>query len=170
MSASNFLAVDTAANYKDIYCNNLASLALSTGTVIASGTVQAAQVNSTDMAVQNHIALSTIIPLSLTWAGADQTGISCTKPTGHVLVQFSGTPLVAGAIARFELTNANFGQTNGGSIVSKGPFAGAGESLTARLIDVCVSFRAPGALTIAIINNATAGSFAGNVEFDFVQL
>lgn len=169
MSASNFLAVDTAANYKDIYCNNLASVALSTGTIIASGTVQAAQVNSTDMQVLNHLQIAPIAPLSLTWAGVDQTGIACTKPSGHVLISFSGTPLGIGAIARFQLTNANFGLSNGGSIVSKGPFAGAGESLTARLIDVCVSFRSAGTLTIAVINNSTSATFAGNLEFDFIQ-
>jgi hypothetical protein len=134
-----------------------------------SGTITAGAVNATNMQVLNHLQVAPIVPLSLTWAGVDQTGIVCTKPNGHVLVQFAGTPLGIGAIARFELTNANFGLSNGGSLVSKGPFAGAGESLTARLIDVCVSFRAPGALTVAIINNNPSGTFAGNVEFDFCQ-
>jgi hypothetical protein len=169
MSASNFLAVDTSATYKDIYCNSLATQAVTTGTVTASGTITAAQVNSTDMQVLNHLQIAPIVPLSLTWAGSDQTGIVCSRPSGHVLVQFSGTPLGIGAIARFQLTNAKFGLSNGGSIVSKGPFISVGESLTARLIDVCVSFRAPGALTIAIINNNPSATFAGNVEFDFIQ-
>lgn len=168
MSASNFLAVDTSASYKDVYCNNLATKAVSTGTIIATGTVQTSQLNTTDAQVLNHLQIAPIAPLSLTWAGTDQTGIACSKPSGHVLVSFSGTPLGIGAIARFQLTNANFGLSNGGSIVSKGPFLGSGESLTARLIDVCASFRSAGTLTIAIINNG-AGTFAGNVEFDFIQ-
>ncbi len=159
MSVSNILAFDTFANYKDVYANFVESESMLTDTAVVSGTLQ----------VSNNIMYSTIVPLSLTWAGVDQTGIAVTKPNGHILVQFAGTPLAAGAIARFQLVNANLGQTFGGSLVSKGPFAGAGESLTARLIDVCASFRQAGALTIAIINNGAA-SFAGNVEFDYCQL
>lgn len=158
MSVSNILAVDTFANYKDIYANFLETEAISTDSAVISGNLQ----------VLNHIQLATITPLSLTWAGADQNGIVCSKPNGHVLVQFGGTPLGIGAIARFQLTNSQFGQTFGGTLVSKGPFAGAGESLTARLIDVCVSFRVPGAITVAIINNGV-GAFSGNLEFDYCQ-
>lgn len=171
MSASNFLTVDTNAPYKDIYCNLLGTQSVSTGSVVASGLVQSASINTTDIQVLNHIALPAIVPLSLSWAGVDQV-IACSKPSGHVIVSFSGTSLTtgggAGSIARFQLTNADFGQTFGGSIVSKGPFTGAGESLGARLIDVCVSFRAPGALTVAIINNGSL-PYGGNVEFDFAQ-
>lgn len=172
MSISNLLADGNAAQL-DLKVNSIDCEGVLGATDITCASLDAAdEITATNRVFAPRIEASIKLwseratTINRVYAGATLTS-AVSQVAGHISVAFSTVPLVNTATMTYTLTNVNF-EANAPTFVNKSRWVGVGEGAGARGIEVYCSFAAAGSINV-IIANSSGASYAGNVDFDFIQ-